>query len=536
MEFFKQNKRIWAAACCALVGILFFFLLFDARILNPLETRWVRFGGGDNFQHYIGWRFYRGAPWIRYLTFYRNLNYPIGTTTVVTDSNPLFALFFKIFNSVLPDAFQYNGIWLLLSFGLCGFFAGCIGYRITNSFCLSLIFTAMVLGNPVPVQRAVIHDTLAGHWLILAAIYLLLTRASRRNAIGWGVLIFVAIGIHLYFLPMLLAVLFIQFLSMIRERADRVKFIILISAALSAAAAGYFVFGYGLILPESAGFGELSMNLNAFFNPDGASLFIPARPTFPLQYEGFNYWGLGMILSLAAALIMARRDDYRKIVPAVFPALMLILFALSNRIAFDRRLLIEFELPDAVLSFASIFRSSGRMAWPIYYLASVWIFSVFFRVYSESKRKPVLSRFFMIALVAAAAVQYGDLLPFYRSIFERVRTVVSADVEPRLDRAVWNELRQNIDHLEISDGESALKDEFALLAADLGWTINKNANARGVRAVLGGDSVSVEERLRSGLFQERTLYVFLADDLRALALGLYPDMYAELDGFGVLIF
>ena len=50
MEFFKQNKRIWAAACCALVGILFFFLLFDARILNPLETRWVQFGGGDNFQ------------------------------------------------------------------------------------------------------------------------------------------------------------------------------------------------------------------------------------------------------------------------------------------------------------------------------------------------------------------------------------------------------------------------------------------------------------------------------------------------------
>lgn len=536
MGFIERNKRILTIACCSLIGIVFFFCLFDVRMVNPLETRWVRFGGGDNFQHYVGWRFYRNAPWIRYLTFFRNLNYPIGTTTVVTDSNPIFALFFKIFNNVLPQTFQYNGIWLLMSFGLCGFFAGCIGYRLTDSFWLSLLFTLMALSNPVLIQRAIIHDTLAGHWLILFAVYLLMRRAERWNWLVWGFLIWIGIGIHLYFLPMLISILLTQIFCMIRDRSERMTFMRLALTVVFAIAGGYWLFGYGLIEPSAVGFGELSMNLNAFLNPDGASRWLSSRPTFPLQYEGFNYWGLGMIVMLVWALIQARREDYRKMIPAVFPAVGLILFALSNRITFDQRLLFEFELPEPILSAASIFRSSGRLAWPIFYLVLVWIFSVFSRIESDPDQTASYRRGMAILLTATVILQFNDLAPFYRSVSERVRTVISNPHEQRLDHTAWEVFRTDVDHLEITDGDSDLKDEFALLAADFGWTINKSANARAVRPVLGGDLITVEERLHSGAFEDRTLYVFLTEAWRAIAIDLYPDRYMELDGFGILVY
>ncbi len=46
-------------AVCTILGLLFILVIFGAKNINPLNTDWVRFGGGDNFQHYIGWRFFR---------------------------------------------------------------------------------------------------------------------------------------------------------------------------------------------------------------------------------------------------------------------------------------------------------------------------------------------------------------------------------------------------------------------------------------------------------------------------------------------
>ena len=48
------------------------------------------------------------------------------------------------------------------------------------------------------------------------------------------------------------------------------------------------------------------MNLNAFINPDGNSSLLSDRPTFPLQYEGFNYWGLGLICLFLLSLLFSK--------------------------------------------------------------------------------------------------------------------------------------------------------------------------------------------------------------------------------------
>lgn len=530
------NKGFYlTVVCCALLGAALFFLLFGGGVLNPTETRWVRFGGGDNFQHYIGWRFYRNAPWIRYLTFYRNLNYPIGSTTVATDSNPLAAMIFKVFRRALPKEFQYNGIWLLLSFALSGFFAGCIGYRLTGRSWGAFLFTGFALSNPVPIQRALIHDSLAGHWLILAAIWLALNRRDRRTIYAWFGLVFAALGIHVYFLPMLLFILTLELIALSGEKASWRYVCGLAVACAGAVGLGYLVFGYGLIEGGTASFGELSLNLNAFFNPDGASRILPARPTFPLQYEGFNYWGLGVLLLAVLSLAFAEFRAFRRWLPFSIPTVGLILFAVSNRIAFDRVVLVDIRLPAELESIFSIFRSSGRLVWPLFYLCLIWVF----RAFARRKGEPV-GRWRAVGswalLIAAFALQLYDLSGFYRSASDRVRQVMTREAPERIDATAWSEILAAADSLELTEGASELKDAFAMLAADLGLTINKGSAARGVRPVLGGDQVPVETRLESGEFEEGAVYILLNEAARELAERRYPEAYRAIGEIGYLDF
>lgn len=531
------NKGFYlTVVCCALMGAALFFLLFGGGVLNPTETRWVRFGGGDNFQHYIGWRFYRNAPWIRYLTFYRNLNYPIGSTTVATDSNPLAAMIFKVFRWALPKTFQYNGIWLLLSFALSGFFAGCIGYRLTGRSWGAFLFTGFALSNPVPIQRALIHDSLAGHWLILAAIWLALNRRDRRTIYAWFGLIFAALGIHVYFLPMLLFILTLELIVLIGERASWRYVCGLAIGCAGAVGLGYVFFGYDLIDAGTASFGELSLNLNAFFNPDGASRILPARPTFPLQYEGFNYWGLGVLLLAVLSLAFTEFSAFRRWVPLLVPTLGLILFAASNRIAFDRTVLVDIRLPARLESVFSIFRSSGRLVWPLFYLCLIWVFRALAGREdgaSAGRRRAMAG---WILLTAAFALQLYDLSGFYRSVSDRVCQVMTSEAPERIDAAAWTEVLSAADSLELTDGPAELKDAFAMLAADLGLTINKGSAARGVRPVAGGDLVPVETRLESGEFVEGAVYVLLNEAARELALQRYPEAYRAIGEIGYLDF
>ena len=281
-------RQIVLFSSCFLLGVLFFITLFGVKNINPLDTSWVKYGGGDNFQHYIGWRFFREFPWTRYFLFMRNLNYPVGSSVIITDSNPLFCTFFKLFHDVLPPEFQFNGIWLTLCFGLQGLFSALIAFKITENSIFSIFFSAFAILNPVILQRAAIHDTLAAHWLILFAIF---------NAINWNKNGIQSLDFKYYpgdddsylFSSDDRLIFLLQIIRMIQKIKwwkiiETCLFVILTIFVC------YFLLGYQYIQPETTSFGDLSMNLNAFINPDGNSSLLSDRPTFPLQYEGFNYW------------------------------------------------------------------------------------------------------------------------------------------------------------------------------------------------------------------------------------------------------
>jgi len=103
----------------ALFGALLFMLVWGWQ-LDVTRIDWIMAPGGDLSQHYLGWKFFRTAPLAWPLGFIPSLAYPIGAPLALTDSIPLLAFMFKPFTNVLPEPFQYLGIWGLVSLTLQG--------------------------------------------------------------------------------------------------------------------------------------------------------------------------------------------------------------------------------------------------------------------------------------------------------------------------------------------------------------------------------------------------------------------------------
>ena len=497
-----KNKKYLSILTGCLVSLLFILIIFTPRNVDPLYTGWVRNGGGDNLQHYLGWRFFRNDGWNRFFLFMRNLNYPVGTSVIVTDSNPLFCLLLKPLKSVLPDEFQFNGIWIVLSYLLIAFFSGVISWQLTHKVSFTLAGTIISILNPVVMQRALIHDTLTAHWLILAAVWLAVNFEKRLNLPGWFVLTGMALLIHIYFIPMIAFVLVLQIIRMLMKKQPVIKIIVLIAVFALALILGYFLFGFSHILPQTGSYGELSMNLNAFINPDSVPSLLGSRVTNPLQYEGFNYWGIGLILIVLAACILDVKNSIKHTVFYLLPVMLLIVTAVSNEGYFDKTLIWHFEIPEWINSYLSVFRSSGRLVWPLYYLV---LFASLYILANNSEK----NKFAVYVVLLCVILQAADLNGFHRQTAGRFRN--PGNDLPELAGSLRESIPNDTIHLYCSDGDAKTVDALALFAADHHMTFNKSANARSIEHIYGGDQLEMNE-LSCSQLQPDSAYIFLGRD------------------------
>ena len=486
------------------LAALFVLLIISPENIDPLNVRWCVNGGGDNLQHYLGWRFFRNSRWTRYFLFMKDLNYPAGTSVIVTDSNPLLCLLFKLFGKILPETFQFNGIWILFCYLMQAFFAVLIGRRLTDNFWLTSAGAVMAVLNPVVLQRTLIHENLAAHWLILAAVWLFLHDEQKWNPVGWFILSGLTLLIHIYFIPMIGFILLLQLIRMALKKASFLKIMLPLLVFAGTLAAGYFGLGYSYILPQSGSFGELSMNLNAFINPDGVSSVLRDRPALPLQYEGFNYLGAGLLLLAAAGIICAGRNGIVKILPFFLPAIILVLVAASQNAYFDLYPVYHISLPEKVYELLSAFRSSGRLAWPVYYLI---LFSSLYFLGKRSEKYP----FLVMTAVLCVLLQIFDLKEFCLHTAERFRDPSNPIAEITQD--VSDALSGNVRHLYSDSGDSKTVDALALFAANHHMTFNRIANARGIKPVFGDEILDMRSLDCSQIRPESVYIYFSADDL-----------------------
>ncbi|MFW0754466.1 DUF6311 domain-containing protein [Pseudomonas sp. H11T01] len=378
-----SGKHLAVVLLPLLMGLVAFFMVIGPRALDPQNIAWLE--SGDPATHYLGWVFFRHFPWTFPLGLNPSYGLELGSAIIFSDSNPLLAFLFKPFDSMLPETFQYFGIWLLACFVLQAWFAWKLLGLVTPSVVLRLLGAGLFLFSPPMFLRMGGHLSLAGHFLILAALYLALHPGMQRRRLAWGSLLAATALVHAYLLAMV-ALIWVADLAgrtlkgkLTRRNALIELFLLFLLVSLSCWQAGYFSIGDGT---ASGGFGFYRMNLLAPVDASGWSSVLPDLPEAAGDYEGFNYLGLGTLLLAICGGIATLKGTTgfagaaRRLPILLLALLGLTLFALSNEIGVGL-LGFHYPLPGKIIKLANIFRASGRMFWPVFYAI---LFAIIFLV------------------------------------------------------------------------------------------------------------------------------------------------------------
>lgn len=415
-------KRININIVAALLGGIAFVLIYGVKILNPLYTDWL-LTGGDPSQHYLGWEFFRRSDWYFPLGLTDQLAYPLKTSVIYTDSIPIFAVFFKLFRSILPQQFQYFGIWGLLCFVLQGYYAAKILGERSSSKTVILAGSIFFIVSPIMVFRMYYHTALAAHWLILLAIYFYSKHEKEyrdifKPVMQWGILGILIGSIHLYFVPMCGAILLGYILCSIwKERKIRIRFFYPgISFSVGLFLTVYLLGGFSSGADTGTNnLGLFSFNLNAFLNPMSYSTLLKNTSLWDWpfytqgQYEGFSYLGMGIILLCACGIVLMIRNIFRRRKPSVYQIMTvlmsvgLIVMAASPTITWNDKLLLQLPYSSTIYKYWGIIGSCGRMAWPVVYF--LMIFGITSIGNMKWKRKEISN----VIIILACLVQVIDL-------------------------------------------------------------------------------------------------------------------------------
>ena len=376
------------------IGLFAFWIIYGFGPLDVTNDRWIMSGydESDIIQHYAGWVAFRNSSWHFPLGLADNMD--AGFFISFTDSIPWLAVIFKLILKAVnyTGTFQYLGIYALLCYILQAVAAGLLIRRRTSSHFIICACMLLLCFSPILMERSLRHTTLGSQWFILFAMYAYLRfrdRECRGFPVSYAVLALLAVGIHPYFLPLILAFSFLSLLSCLYRRIDIAKnFWGFVWSVILPIAGGRLIGALGSGVNASrGGYGFYSMNLNALINPTSAgrydwSNFLKVHPQILGNYDGFNYLGLGylllIILALLSLFIVLPRWNRYKTLDASFYALTALgmaAFAVSNVVTFNDKVLLTVPLPEALAKFCGIFRASSRLFYFVYY--SLVIFSLY---------------------------------------------------------------------------------------------------------------------------------------------------------------
>ncbi|MDR1444725.1 MAG: DUF6311 domain-containing protein [Treponema sp.] len=197
---------VFVFICGGLIGAVFFIFVFGTIILDFTYTDWLM-AGGDLSQHYLGWRLFRSSSWYFPFGLMDNIVYPFKESIIYTDSIPLFAVIFKMFSPVLPENFQYFGLFGIICYTLQGGIGAMLIRRIGGGAAHAIIGSVFFVLSTVMMQRIYGHTSLSAHFIILLMILACLKKpggACKKDVLVWSGLICLAAMIHIYFVPMVI--------------------------------------------------------------------------------------------------------------------------------------------------------------------------------------------------------------------------------------------------------------------------------------------------------------------------------------------
>lgn len=372
MDFFLDKLKSYSQLCIPiLLGVSAFILITGGKIVWPTNINWF-FLHGDNTTSFDAWQFFRHTP-----IFQNPLGaiypYGMGMGGSIIYSEPLFifAFPFKLISSFLPNPFQYSGLWILLCFILQAIFSWELLEKITPDRWLKLFGSLFFILAPAFLWPLHGSSSFLGQWLILAGIWLCLSLGYRRY--GWLNLLIMASLVHAYFLLMLLAIWV----------GDLFKRIFLHELTYLKIIKYFFLNIAVLILGI--------LEISKFLELDKKKYLVVLKKIFPLLTVSF----------------------------------LLMIFALSNRIALGQHELLSYRLPK----FFCVFRASGRMVLPMYYLIYLGVFYLVIEAYKKLNTK--LQIFIWLCLQTADS---SNIYAQFKDYFTPQNSYISP-----LKSTVWKE-------------------------------------------------------------------------------------------------
>lgn len=484
-------------------------------VLDPRNVGWL-LGGRDWGQNGLGLIAYLRArsPW-------PSLHDPLlmapeGLSVSLTDSNPLLALLLRPFAGwLLPDGWQYAGLWLLACVGLQVVFAWRLVRLHAGDRGTALVATALLAGTPVLFARYG-HLNLCAQWLILWALWLFVDPLRWRSGLRWAAVIGVAALVHPYLLVMVAAIWASALLRLGWGERAGMRAWLAVAVPGAAVLAGVPAL-LGLLTPvaSTGTFGRFGMAADALWNPgrEGYSSLLPAASTSPAQgFEGFNYLGAGP-LALALVVVAARLRPGRADAPRgpslrvllwLVPAgVALALIASGGRLIWRGQVIASLPLPAHWTAVLDPLRASGRMVWPVYY-------AIVFAIVADACRL----RHGRAVLLAGALLQVLDLTPALAVIRDQSARAAAREVFARTRDPRWAALVAGASAIEFHPGE-AYRD--LSLVEEVGWraiTACRPVPMRWFYASREPQRIAErlaadERRFRAGVLDPTRLYVLL---------------------------
>ncbi|NBH81610.1 hypothetical protein D7X88_01520 [bacterium C-53] len=394
MAFGKKEEKIlflWGL----FAGFLCFLLMFGVKVLDVTYDAWIFYGDIDLRQHYLGWCHFRTSDWHFPLGMIDSLSYPHSVSVIWTDAIPLFALFFKIFREILPETFQYLGLFTFLSFGMQGGLSAVLLRRVTDkrAVCVCGVFP-FILSFPI-LQRCFYHTALSAQWLILLALYLWLSDAAKgrrmRKVLLWGGMSALCVLIHSYFIPMTALIMTADFVEdYVKNREWKSSLWGFGSFVVSGLFTLFALGAFSGSVNTNYGIGGFGCNLNTFLNPLQYGGLFQAMPlASDFQYEGYGYLGAGILflLAISGAIVLCKLFVSKKAVRYfvryhrrfVIAGMLFFVFlaaAMYPELSWNETMFFSLPVPGIMNKVLGFFRSNGRFIMPAVYLLMLFGFAV----------------------------------------------------------------------------------------------------------------------------------------------------------------
>lgn len=518
LEYVKNN---WGSLVVIILSSIVYFLIYGTKLINPQYDFWLQ-KGGDLTQHYIGWEFFRKSMWQFPIGLMNTMSYPNNVSIIFTDSIPIAAILFKLMSPLLPNTFQYFGLWELLCFVLQGVFSYKILHLLTKNKIGSILGALFFITTPIFIARVYFHTALSSQWLILAALYIFY-QTSFNNELGskslllrWGILGFLCGFIHLYYIPMC-GIIMVSTLSIKVYREKKLLHSLIIGSCyilicfISIFVLGGFSHDHQL---DAGGLGQFSFNLNGFFNSMGWSKFFSPLTSYGEgSGDGFAYLGIGIILLIGIVLLCKIKKrlsgDIKNnmlslnVIPYLFMIIVFLLISCSHILAINGHIFFKLPYPEKMISLWGMFRASGRFIWPVIYILMIYLISY---TINSIKNQKILT----VVLMTMFILQIYDISDVLKNKHEEFTS--SYEEYGLISNEEWNDLLINKKHIvfvsKVTENQDILY-SISQYAVENNMTINDFYFAH---SAVSGKIIECLNEYYMNDINKYTAYIFKTDD------------------------